>query len=165
MMSSLREFYILMILFILSAQLNFCSLFNRDRKTHSTRSKTIKPHLSVREMGFLYSSHVLRTPLFFVPAIKRDISILWSLYTHESICQGANRGSGIRGQVSPVKFAPLVFFEEFNGASKGSRVRCQGLPACAVWRGRKTIRNTPCGQEGICHYRFEKLIVLAYNSK
>jgi hypothetical protein len=22
---------------------------------------------------------------------------------------------------SPVKFAPLVFFEEFNGASKGSR--------------------------------------------
>jgi len=32
---------------------------------------------------------------------------------------GRGQGSGIGDQGSPVKFAALVFFEEFNGASRG----------------------------------------------
>ena len=61
---------------------------------------------------------------------------------HRFLCirgsiKGRGRGAGIRGQMSPVKFAALVFFEEFNGASRdqglgirvqGSGIREQGSP-------------------------------------
>ena len=34
-----------------------------------------------------------------------------------------SRRSEARGQGAPVKFATLVFFEEFNGVNRGQRVR------------------------------------------
>jgi len=36
---------------------------------------------------------------------------------------GRSQRSGISGQGAPVKFATLVFFEEFNGVNRGQRVR------------------------------------------
>jgi len=72
-----------------------------------------------------------------------------SLFVKE---QTGDQVSGGRCQKSEVKIKDKGLREKEKGKRKGKR-------------GRKTIRNTPCGQEGICHYRFEKLIVLAYNSK
>jgi len=51
----------------------------------------------------------------------------YSGISNPSVFQGSGvrcQGSGFRDQVSPVKFAALVFFEEFNGASraKGSGI-------------------------------------------
>ena len=96
--------------------------------------------------------------------------LFWFIYfVHRPL---AVQRPGVRDQGSPVKFAPLVFFEEFNGASKESGVRCprsnslrsfslknltgQAGTRCQVpevgsqrseVRRRRTTRNMPCGQE------------------
>jgi hypothetical protein len=48
---------------------------------------------------------------------------------------------GMPGKESPVKFASLLFFEKFNGASRGQRSGIQGFPDGGIF---VSLRQSKC---------------------
>jgi hypothetical protein len=51
-----------------------------------------------------------------------NVEIFYSAFSNNQKNQIKSiKKTGVRGQGSPVKSATLVFFEEFNGASRGQR--------------------------------------------